>query len=94
MKLHSQHRGVGTILGVNVSRRLPPWSLETGKRDIKTDSNNQVKKETATSYGCIVRDPSTSQVLHYVEKPDSWISNTVNGGVYCKSSERDGVERL
>jgi ADP-glucose pyrophosphorylase len=41
----------------------------------------QVKKETATNYGCIVSDPS-SLVLHYVEKPESWISNMVNGGVY------------
>ncbi|RSH88837.1 Proteasome subunit alpha type-2 [Saitozyma podzolica] len=57
MELHGKHRGVGTILGVNV------------------------KKETATNYGCIVSDPS-SLVLHYVEKPESWISNMVNGGVY------------
>lgn len=27
-------------------------------------------------------DPDTSVVLHYVEKPESYISNTVNGGVY------------
>ncbi|ORX38427.1 nucleotide-diphospho-sugar transferase [Kockovaella imperatae] len=58
MDVHSKHRGVGTILGVNV------------------------KRETATQYGCIVHDPETSQVLHYVEKPESWISNMVNGGVY------------
>ena len=58
MEVHNQHRGVGTILGVNVA------------------------KETATQYGCIVTDSATSQVLHYVEKPDSWISNMVNGGVY------------
>jgi mannose-1-phosphate guanylyltransferase len=31
-----------------------------------------------------VSDPETSQMLHYVEKPESWISNTVNGGVYRK----------
>jgi len=61
LELHNKHRGVGTILGV------------------------QVKKETATRYGCIVSDPETSQVLHYVEKPESWISNTVNGGVYRMS---------
>ena len=41
-----------------------------------------MKRETATQYGCIVSDPETSQILHYVEKPESWISNTVNGGVY------------
>ncbi|WVF67434.1 hypothetical protein IAT40_002190 [Kwoniella sp. CBS 6097] len=58
MDLHSKHRGVGTIMGVNV------------------------KKETAVKYGCIVVDPETQQMLHYVEKPESWISNTVNGGIY------------
>ena len=86
MKLHSQHRGVGTILGVNVSPPSPfsaPYPpVLHGSRTKHTDY--QVKKENATQYGCIVQEPSTSQVLHYVEKPDSWISNTVNGGVYRK----------
>ncbi|WVR09539.1 hypothetical protein IAU60_006608 [Kwoniella sp. DSM 27419] len=41
-----------------------------------------VKKETAVRYGCIVTDPETEQMVHYVEKPDSWISSTVNGGIY------------
>ncbi|WVQ71947.1 hypothetical protein IAR50_001489 [Cryptococcus sp. DSM 104548] len=58
LKVHTSHRGVGTILGVNV------------------------KKEAATQYGCIVTDPETNQMVHYVEKPEGWISNTVNGGVY------------
>lgn len=44
----------------------------------------QVKKENASKYGCIVYDADTSVVLHYVEKPESYISNTVNGGVYCE----------
>lgn len=61
LEKHSKHRGVGTLLGVNVP------------------------KDTATRYGCIVSDPETQQMLHYVEKPESWISNTVNGGVYCES---------
>ncbi|KAK8854716.1 hypothetical protein IAR55_003455 [Kwoniella newhampshirensis] len=56
--LHSKHRGVGTIMGVNV------------------------KREAAVKYGCIVTDPETQQMVHYVEKPESWISNMVNGGVY------------
>lgn len=47
-------------------------------------ANAQVKKENASKYGCIVYDPETSVVLHYVEKPESYISNTVNGGVYCE----------
>jgi mannose-1-phosphate guanylyltransferase len=67
--LHSKHRGVGTILGVNVA------------------------KETATKYGCIVHDPASAQVLHYVEKPEKWISSLINGGVYCESSVvEDGLD--
>nr|ODN91682.1 mannose-1-phosphate guanylyltransferase [Cryptococcus depauperatus CBS 7855] len=58
LDMHKVHRGVGTIMGVDV------------------------KKETATQYGCIVVDPETNQMVHYVEKPEGWISNTVNGGVY------------
>ena len=46
----------------------------------------QVKREVATHYGSIVHDPTTSQVLHYVEKPEAWISNMVNGGVYREST--------
>lgn len=34
-------------------------------------------------------DPDTSVVLHYVEKPESYISNTVNGGVYREYAARD-----
>jgi len=45
-------------------------------------ADEQVKRETATQYGCIVHDPASQQVLHYVEKPEAWISNMVNGGVY------------
>jgi hypothetical protein len=29
-----------------------------------------------------VHDPETAQVLHYVEKPESWISSLINGGIY------------
>lgn len=42
----------------------------------------QVEKEAATKYGCIVTNTSTNQAVHYVEKPDSYISNTINTGVY------------
>lgn len=42
----------------------------------------KVPRETAKQYGCIVTNPQTMQALHYVEKPDSYISDTINGGVY------------
>ena len=52
-------------------------------RGVGTILGVKVKREMATHYGCIVHDSETAQVLHYVEKPDSWISDVVNGGVYC-----------
>lgn len=78
MDVHSKHRGVGTVLGVKVSDSKARPNLYV--RALK----KQVKKEIATNYGSIVYDQASNQMLHYVEKPDSWISNTVNGGVYCE----------
>ncbi|EKC98356.1 Psa2p [Trichosporon asahii var. asahii CBS 8904] len=56
--------------------------VHTKHRGVGTIMGVPVKKENASKYGCIVYDPDTSVVLHYVEKPESYISNTVNGGVY------------
>lgn len=42
----------------------------------------QVPRESATKYGCIVTNPTTMQARHYVEKPESYISDIINGGVY------------
>jgi len=42
----------------------------------------KVSRETAHKFGCIVIDPETQQARHYVEKPESFISDTINGGIY------------
>lgn len=42
----------------------------------------KVSREIATRFGCVVIDPETSQARHYVEKPDEFISDTINGGIY------------
>lgn len=47
----------------------------------------RVGKDAATNFGCIVTDPETKKVLHYVEKPESFISNLINCGVYLFSTE-------
>lgn len=56
--------------------------LHTAHAGTGTIMGVNVKKETATQYGCIVTNPETNQMVHYVEKPEGWISNIVNGGVY------------
>ncbi|MCJ1351036.1 MAG: Proteasome subunit alpha type-2 [Icmadophila ericetorum] len=47
----------------------------------------RVSNDAATNFGCIVIDPETKKVLHYVEKPESFISNLINCGVYLFSTE-------
>lgn len=47
----------------------------------------RVSKEAANNFGCIVSDPQTKRVLHYVEKPESYISNLINCGVYLFSAD-------
>jgi mannose-1-phosphate guanylyltransferase len=47
----------------------------------------RVSEEAATNFGCIVSDSHTRRVLHYVEKPESHISNLINCGVYLFSAD-------
>ena len=46
----------------------------------------RVSNDAAPNFGCIVSDPETKLVLHYVEKPESHISNLINCGVYLFST--------
>lgn len=47
----------------------------------------RVSNEAATNFGCIVSDAHSKRVLHYVEKPESHISNLINCGVYLFSTD-------
>ncbi|KFY74271.1 hypothetical protein V501_03272 [Pseudogymnoascus sp. VKM F-4519 (FW-2642)] len=47
----------------------------------------RVSEDAASNFGCIVSDPHSKRVLHYVEKPESHISNLINCGVYLFSTE-------
>lgn len=54
----------------------------------------RVSHEAASNFGCIVTDPQTKNVLHYVEKPEGRISNLINCGVYLFSMDIfDAIEK-
>ncbi|KAI8378408.1 nucleotide-diphospho-sugar transferase [Blakeslea trispora] len=53
-----------------------------GHRNICTMLGTKVPQSEATKYGCLVADPQTNQVLHYVEKPDTFISDLISCGVF------------
>jgi mannose-1-phosphate guanylyltransferase len=44
----------------------------------------KVDKEAALTYGCYVAD-TNQKMLHYAEHPESYISDTINAGVYVFS---------
>ncbi|KAI9845087.1 MAG: hypothetical protein M1837_005091 [Sclerophora amabilis] len=47
----------------------------------------RVSNDAASNFGCLVSDAHSRRVLHYVEKPESHISNLINCGVYLFATE-------
>jgi len=45
----------------------------------------QVPKDEASKYGCLVVDKSTNEALHYAEKPETFVSDIINAGIYVFS---------
>ncbi len=45
----------------------------------------EATEKQSTNYGCIVEDKLTHEVLHYVEKPESYLSSLINCGIYLLS---------
>lgn len=51
-------------------------------RGLCTMLGTKVPRDQATKYGCLVAKPETNEVLHYVEKPETFISDLISCGVY------------
>jgi len=49
---------------------------------LATILSKRVLSQDAHNYGCLVADPSSHHVLHYAEKPETFVSDLVNCGVY------------
>lgn len=47
----------------------------------------QVGKDETQSYGCLIKNESTNELVHYVEKPDFFVSDHINTGVYVFTSK-------
>ncbi|XP_065026258.1 uncharacterized protein LOC103968562 isoform X2 [Musa acuminata AAA Group] len=43
---------------------------------------NPVSAETANQFGELVADPVTNEVLHYTERPETFVNDLINCGVY------------
>lgn len=45
----------------------------------------EATRQQSLTYGCIVENKETHEVMHYVEKPETFISTTINCGTYLFS---------
>ena len=54
---------------------------------VATILGTEATRQQSVNYGCVVEDKNTHTILHYVEKPSSYISCIINCGVYVFSSQ-------
>ncbi|XP_052234377.1 mannose-1-phosphate guanyltransferase alpha-A-like isoform X2 [Dreissena polymorpha] len=45
----------------------------------------EATRQQSLTYGCIVENKATHEIMHYVEKPETFISTTINCGIYLCS---------
>ncbi|XP_038906239.1 mannose-1-phosphate guanyltransferase alpha-like isoform X3 [Benincasa hispida] len=78
------------LLNCDVCCNFPlPDMLEAHKRygGMGTILVNKVSAESANQFGALVADPVTNELLHYTEKPETFVSDLINCGVYVFTSE-------
>jgi len=59
----------------------------TKEEAVATVLGTEATRQQSVNYGCIVEDKATHALLHYVEKPSSYISTLINCGVYIFSPQ-------
>eukprot|EP01114_Cavostelium_apophysatum_P013089 TRINITY_DN3093_c0_g1_i1.p1 TRINITY_DN3093_c0_g1~~TRINITY_DN3093_c0_g1_i1.p1 ORF type:complete len:391 (+),score=65.17 TRINITY_DN3093_c0_g1_i1:454-1626(+) len=62
---------------------LLSFHKSTGKEC--TILGKKVSPKDAHKYGCLAIESNTKEVLHYAEKPETFISDIINGGIYAFS---------
>lgn len=78
------------LLNCDVCCSFPlPEMLEAHRRygGMGTILVSKVSAESASQFGELVADPVTNEVLHYTEKPETFVSDRINCGVYVFTPE-------
>ncbi|KAL7414499.1 nucleotide-diphospho-sugar transferase [Mrakia frigida] len=73
------------ILNADICSTFPLSEMQAfhgTHRGVGTIVGKQVPKGTEQRFGVMVVDGETKQAIHYVEKPESWVSSMINTGVY------------
>ncbi|XP_056013280.1 mannose-1-phosphate guanyltransferase alpha-A-like isoform X2 [Ostrea edulis] len=68
-------------------KEMLSFTVQKGGGSHCTILGTEATRQQSLNYGCIVENKSTHEVLHYVEKPETYISTTINAGVYLFSPD-------
>jgi len=60
------------------------FHIANGNKDC-TILGKKVSEKEAHQYGCLAIDQNTKEVLHYAEKPETFVSDIINCGIYVFS---------
>lgn len=52
---------------------------------LHSSTKKKIPQAEASHFGCLVEDPRSHQVLHFAEKPETFVSDLANCGVYVFS---------
>ncbi|MBE7180090.1 MAG: hypothetical protein INR71_02595, partial [Terriglobus roseus] len=78
------------VLNVDVCCSFPLQDMSKLFGDKRAEAvilGTRVSNDAASNFGCIVSDPHSKQVLHYVERPETHVSNLINSGVYLFATD-------
>ncbi|KAJ1519675.1 hypothetical protein ONE63_004940 [Megalurothrips usitatus] len=78
------------VLNGDVCAELPLQELlsfHQSKSALVSVMATEATRQQSLLYGCMVRDEDTSEVMHYVEKPSTFVSTLISCGVYVFSTE-------
>ncbi|KAI8920498.1 nucleotide-diphospho-sugar transferase [Entophlyctis helioformis] len=78
------------VLNADIASSFPlneMLAFHRNKQAIGTVMGINVDKSKAHRYGCLVPDAATSKVVHFVEKPQTFISDLISCGIYLLSRD-------
>ncbi|KAJ3316769.1 hypothetical protein HDU76_001561, partial [Blyttiomyces sp. JEL0837] len=77
------------VLNADIASSFPleeMLSFHLAKKAVATLMGFQVERSVVHKYGCIVINPESSEVLHFVEKPETVLSDIISCGIYLFDS--------
>lgn len=75
----------GDVCGDFPLVEMVDFHKQRGGNSLITVMGTEATRQESLNYGCIVENNETHEIMHYVEKPSTFISTDINCGVYLCS---------